>query len=66
MRLRSRVFAVPILVALASAVGLLAALLGDGVWDAVSWAGLGQAVLLCAWYGLRRGRRFALKPGTMR
>jgi hypothetical protein len=32
-----RVFAIPILLGISSVVGLLAALLGDDVWDALSW-----------------------------
>lgn len=36
-----RVFALPILFGLLSAVGLLSALLGDDVWDALSWLALG-------------------------
>ncbi|MDR6914143.1 hypothetical protein J2X66_001007 [Pseudomonas sp. 3296] len=36
-----RVFGTPAFIALLSAAGLFAALLGDGVWDALSWLGLG-------------------------
>ncbi|WP_248795283.1 hypothetical protein [Pseudomonas sp. MWU13-2105] len=36
-----RVFGIPTLIALLSAAGLFAALLGDGAWDALSWLGLG-------------------------
>jgi len=43
------VFKVPVLIALLSAAGLFAALLGDGLWDTLSWLGLG----LPAWLGLR-------------
>ncbi|MFK0087214.1 hypothetical protein ACIQUS_07960 [Pseudomonas sp. NPDC090755] len=43
------VFAMPGLIALLGALGLFAALLGDGGWDALAWVGLG----LSAWYGLR-------------
>jgi hypothetical protein len=46
----------PLLLALASLVGLLAALLGDGVWDALSWLGLGAPVAVTGWM-LARGRR---------
>lgn len=55
-RTLGQVFAAPAAVGLASAVGLVAGLLGDGAWDAVSWAGLGLAVALCGWYGLGRQR----------
>ena len=47
-----QIFAMPAAVALATVLGLLAALVGDGAWDAVSWVTLGLAVALSAWYGL--------------
>ena len=36
-----KVFAIPTVIGLFTAAGLFAALLGDGVWDALSWLGLG-------------------------
>jgi len=36
-----KVFGTPALIALLSAAGLFAALLGDGAWDGLSWLGLG-------------------------
>ena len=52
-----RIFRIPIVLALATAVGLVAGLLGDGVWDAVSWFGLGAPLLvaLACWL-LSRGK----------
>ncbi|MBP6778480.1 MAG: hypothetical protein KA151_14650 [Piscinibacter sp.] len=47
----------PIALAVASSIGLVAALVGDGVWDAVSWFGLGLPVAVSAWYWLPRPRR---------
>jgi hypothetical protein len=44
----------PIALGVISAVGLVAALLGDGVWDAVSWAALGLPVAVGGWFGMRR------------
>ncbi|WP_460144322.1 hypothetical protein [Pseudomonas sp. S2_A02] len=41
-----KVFATPTVIALLSAAGLFAALLGDGVWDALSWLGLGIPAVL--------------------
>lgn len=48
-------FAAPLAIALASAIGLVAALVGDGVNDWVSWIGLAVPVasIVRAW--LRRG-----------
>ncbi|WP_316395565.1 hypothetical protein [Bradyrhizobium sp. 33ap4] len=42
----TQIFAVPLVIAIVSTVGLISALVGDGWWDAVSWAGLGLPVLL--------------------
>lgn len=50
----ARTFGMPALIALASAVGLVSALLGDGVNDWVSWIGLGVPVAVIAWAWLRR------------
>ncbi|MHC8290287.1 hypothetical protein ACYZUD_26420 [Pseudomonas sp. XS1P51] len=41
-----KVFATPGVIALLSAAGLFAALLGDGVGDALSWLGLGVPAVL--------------------
>ncbi len=41
-----KVFGVPVVIALLSATGLFAALLGDGAWDSLSWLGLGIPALL--------------------
>jgi len=44
------IFRWPLLIAVVSSVGLVSALLGDGVWDALSWAALGiPATGLSAW-----------------
>ncbi|MBP7335146.1 hypothetical protein [Niveispirillum sp.] len=43
------VFAAPILIAVLSIVGLVAALTGDGWRDALSWAALAVPVLAVAW-----------------
>lgn len=47
-----RVFGMPLLLAVASLVGLIAALVGDGVWDAVSWLTLGAPTVLGVWLSL--------------
>lgn len=43
------IFAVPLLLAVASIVGLVVALTGDGWRDAVSWALLAMPVLAVGW-----------------
>ena len=46
----------PILLAVLTTIGLVSALLGDGIWDAVSAFALGVPVVTGLWYGLRRPR----------
>lgn len=41
-----QIFAAPLAVAIVSTFGLVAALVGDGFWDASSWAALAVPVLL--------------------
>lgn len=45
-----RVFRLPVLLAIATAVGLLSALLGDGFWDWLSWLALSAPVAVIAWH----------------
>jgi hypothetical protein len=40
-----KTFAAPGVVALLTALGLFAALLGDGWWDALAWLGMGIAAV---------------------
>jgi hypothetical protein len=47
----------PLALALLTALGLISALVGDGVWDMVSALALGLPVAAGAWFGLRRGAR---------
>ncbi len=51
-----RIFRWPLIMALASAVGLVAALVGDGWLDLLSWLALGLTlvVMIMAWYGWSR------------
>ncbi|VXC36158.1 conserved hypothetical protein [Pseudomonas sp. 8Z] len=56
MSWRDSTFTLPSLINLSSALGLFAALLGDGGWDALSWLGLGIAALLGFWPLLRRAK----------
>ncbi|CAO3425142.1 hypothetical protein [Azospirillum doebereinerae] len=57
MRTLAGVFGIPVLIALVSIVGLVAALLGDGVFDAVSWVGLLVPLLVIGWAVRRRPAR---------
>lgn len=43
-----RVFGMPAVLAIASAIGLLSALFGDGFWDWLSWVALGAPVAVIA------------------
>tara|TARA_Y100000815_G_scaffold205836_1_gene189656 strand:+ start:1419 stop:1601 length:183 start_codon:yes stop_codon:yes gene_type:complete len=49
-----QIFRAPLLLALLSIVGLVAALIGDGLLDLVSWLTLGSTLLVIAWYWSRR------------
>lgn len=50
-----QIFRWPLLMALANAVGLVAALMGDGWYDFISWATLGLTLIVIAicWRGWR-------------
>lgn len=43
------IFAIPLLLALASVAGLVVALTGDGLRDAASWLALGIPVVAVGW-----------------
>lgn len=44
-----RTFGVPAVIALASIIGLVSALIGDGVFDTVSWIALGTVIGVVMW-----------------
>ncbi|MCS3414884.1 hypothetical protein M2399_004092 [Pseudomonas sp. BIGb0450] len=44
-----KVFGIPLAIGLLSAAGLFAALLGDGLWDSLSWVGLGIPAVIGIW-----------------
>ncbi|MBY6265949.1 hypothetical protein EI613_29130 [Azospirillum sp. 412522] len=50
------IFGLPAAIALVTAAGLVAALLDDGLMDAVSWAALSVPVLTTVWFWCRRRR----------
>jgi hypothetical protein len=39
-----QIFAIPLLLGILTTVGLVAALVGDGIWDALSWLTLGVPI----------------------
>ena len=49
-----QIFALPIVIGILSTVGLIAALVGDGWWDGLSWASLSLPVLLYFFFTIRR------------
>ncbi|WP_293393372.1 hypothetical protein [Phenylobacterium sp. RIFCSPHIGHO2_01_FULL_69_31] len=51
----ARVFAAPSAIAALSLFGLVAALIGDGPWDAAGWLGLTAPLAALAWAIRHRG-----------
>ncbi|UPJ50994.1 hypothetical protein IVB30_06410 [Bradyrhizobium sp. 200] len=49
-----QIFAAPLAIGILSVVGLLAALIGDNVWDAVSWISLAIPCVLYVFFIYRR------------
>lgn len=62
MNSRDSTFLLPSLIGLLGAVGLTAALFGDGWWDLLSWLGLGIPALLSIWPLLPRALRAETHP----
>jgi hypothetical protein len=50
------IFAIPAIVAVLTLFGLVAALIGDGAWDAVGWVTIGVSPIGLAWALLARRR----------
>jgi len=44
-----QIFAVPIVLGVVSTIGLVAALIGDDIWDAIGWIGLGIPLAVTVW-----------------
>lgn len=51
------VFAIPAAVAVLSLFGLVAALIGDGVWDVAGWITLGVSLTVLVWALIARRHR---------
>ncbi|MGF6179339.1 hypothetical protein ABIB42_000337 [Massilia sp. UYP32] len=49
-----QIWGAPIVLAILTTIGLISALLGDGIWDALSAVTLGIPCLVGAWHCLRR------------
>ncbi|WP_119301508.1 hypothetical protein [Dongia deserti] len=49
-----QVFAAPLAIAIVSIIGLVSALVGDDIWDVLSWLTLAVPVAVILWYWLRR------------
>lgn len=54
MQVFGPIWTAPILLGVLTVVGLVSALVGDGIWDVVSAVALGLVVAVGGWYGLRR------------
>ena len=57
MKSNRQIWGIPIVLGLLTIVGLLVALVGDGVWDLVSVAALAVPVGVGAWCAFRRPQR---------
>lgn len=44
-----KIYTLPTVIAVVSGVGLIFALLGDGVWDVMSWLAVGLPLGVAAW-----------------
>ena len=51
-----KLWGIPLLLGASTSVGLVSALLGDGIWDIVSAFALGAPVAAGAWFSLRGWR----------
>jgi hypothetical protein len=54
------IFLIPTIIAIVSCAGLISALVGDDIWDVLSWMTLSVPVAIATWYVLRK--RKAAKP----
>ena len=48
--LLGRTYLMPLIIAVVSSAGLLFALIGDGLWDYLSWLALGFPVAIGLWF----------------
>jgi hypothetical protein len=45
-----KVWGLPVIIGIFSAIGLISALTGDNVWDVASWLALGFPVVVSFWF----------------
>jgi hypothetical protein len=48
------IFLIPAIIAVVSCAGLISALVGDDIWDVLSWMTLSVPVAISIWYAFRR------------
>lgn len=53
----SQIWGMPIAIGVVSAVGFVSALLGDDIWDALSWCALTIPIVVPLWYIIRSSPR---------
>lgn len=56
-----QIWGIPVVLAILTTIGLISALLGDGIWDGVSAVTLGVPCLVGFWYCLRRSQARRLR-----
>ncbi len=52
-----QVWGAPILLTVLTLFGLVAALVGTGIWHGLAWASLAAPVGVCLWYGSHRRKK---------
>lgn len=57
-----RIYGAPFALAILSGIGLISALLADGVWDVVSWFALSATVAVIGWHVARPARVLRKTP----
>jgi hypothetical protein len=51
-----KIYTLPTIIAVVSGVGLIFALLGDGIWDVMSWLAVGLPLAVAVWVWSRSTR----------
>lgn len=53
-RLSRAIYFFPAVIGVSTGAGLVAALIGDGIWDVASWIGLGIPIAVTSWFWTNR------------